>query len=514
MIYLENTAKTALNAMILGQTGVGKSSLINYLFDLDEKNELAAGAGAPVTREGEFAKKTVRRESLDITIYDSWGLENKQIESWEKTIFAKIDSLKDSFETQIHAIIYCISYSKSRIQDFEIQFISDLLKRKEHVIIALTQADCGTLETKQEYHRILSERLSSFKDLYDVVEVRSVAKRKIGQSTNSCHRYGREELFKAISANYLIYLVLQKMGGWESHIEVIVKDAAKVGCPNFGRVNDFIAEYVLKTSLPLRLPLKAAFWGMGLPLKFVSNRASLSFGKLTQSVVDEANESLSSVIKEINRHIKNFQKDLRIDSMLFAWDKYVDPGVREIGIWNTFRESFLSDPVDGDVRLVSFWCWVKKVSGDIKIKYFSTLSDNHRAKIFGDIIQKEWKKMVVLCYSFQFLGKRISRDLFIKGVSNTDVFKSKLADFAMANHILLSEILVYYDDVIFMGKECFALTSDKFYYHNGNELKLIDLETNGFAIYPIMEEITKENQFSDVRSELKSLLIAITKDFS
>ena len=65
-----------------------------------------------------------------------------------------------------------------------------------------------------------------------------------------------------------------------------------------------------------------------------------------------------------------------------------------------------------------------------------------------------------------------------------------------------------------MGKESFALTSDKFYYHNGDEMKSIDLETNGTAIYPIMDEITKENHFSDVRSELKNLLIAITKEYS
>ena len=289
MIYLENTARTALNAMILGQTGVGKSSLINYLFDLDEKNELAAGAGSPVTPKGEFAKKTVSRESLDITIYDSWGLENKRIEKWEEIIFGKIESLKNSFETRIHAIIYCISYSRSRIQDFEIQFISDLLKKNEHVIIALTQADCGTSETKQEYHKILSERLSRYKDLYDVIEVRSVAKPKIGQSAVSCVRYGKEDVFKAISANYLIYLVLQKMEAWESHIDAVIKNVAKIDNPNFDKVNDSVAESVLKTFAPPKVVVLGT-----LALKLLSNWANLPFGELTQSVVAEANESLTS----------------------------------------------------------------------------------------------------------------------------------------------------------------------------------------------------------------------------
>lgn len=509
MIYLENKAKTALNAMILGQTGVGKSSLINYLFGLDGKNELAAGAGTPITPEGEFAKKTISRESLDITIYDSWGLENKRIEKWEKTIFDKIDSLKSSFETQIHAIIYCISYSKSRIQNFEIQFISDLLKKNEHVIIVLNQADCGTAETKQEYHRILSEGLSKFNGLYDVVEARSVAKPKIGQSAIPCFQFGKEDVFKAISANYLIYLVLQKMGAWESHVDAVIRNVAKIDNPNFDKINDSMAESVLKSFAPPKVAVIGAF-----ALKLLSNWANLPFGELTQSVVGEANESLTSVIKEINRHIKNFQKDLHVDSMLFAWGEYVNPGNRVVGVWSKLKETLLSESVKGDIQLESFLCWVKKVSADIKIKYLNTLNGNLRAKIIRDSIYKnDWKKMLVLCYSFQYLGKRISRDLFIKGVSNIDVFKSRLVEFSKKNHILPSEILVHYDDTI-VGKEFFALTSDKFYYHNGDELKSIDLETNGTAIYPIMGEITKENQFSDVGIDLKRLLIAITNEFT
>lgn len=513
MIYLENTVKSTLNAMVLGQTGVGKSSLINYLFDLDKGNELAAGAGAPVTPEGKFAKKTVERDSLNITIYDSWGLENKRIESWEKIIFDKINSLKDSFETQIHAIIYCMSFSKSRIQDFEIQFILDLLKKKEHVIIALTQADCGTETTKQEYHRILSERLSNYKDLYDVVEVRSVAKPKIGQSADSCYRYGKDDVFKAISANYLIYLVLKKMGVWESYIEKLAKESPKINNAGFDIVNNSIADSILKEVVP-HVSTPIALLG-AVALKLVSNWASLPLENLTQSLIGEANESLERVIGEINKHVKNFQKDLHVDSMLFAWSEYVDPGTREVGAWNKIREMVLNQPIKNDIRLVSFGCWVKKVSADIKIKYLNTLGGNQRARIYRDAIREnEWKKMVVLCYALQYFGKKISRDLFIRGACDKDVFRSRLAVYSKENHIMPSEILVHYDDTVFMGKESFALTSDKFYYHNGDVLKSVDLEMDGSALYPIMEEITKNGHFSDIRKDLKDVLIAIVKDFS
>ena len=118
-----------LNAMVLGQTGVGKSSLINYIFNLEGDECLAARAGTPVNKEDDFFEREIDRNQLHIKIYDSWGLEDNQTEKWEKIILDKIESLKTSFETQIHAIIYCIGYSKPRIQDFDINFIKGLLEK-------------------------------------------------------------------------------------------------------------------------------------------------------------------------------------------------------------------------------------------------------------------------------------------------------------------------------------------------------------------------------------------------
>ncbi|SOE79509.1 hypothetical protein SAMN05720781_3087 [Fibrobacter sp. UWT3] len=370
-----------------------------------------------------------------------------------------------------------------------------------------------TTNPKQEYHRILLEGLSNYKDLYDVVEVRSVAKPKIGQSADSCYKYGKDETFRAISANYLIYLVLKKMGAWESYIETIARNSPKINNAGFDIVNDSIAESMLKAVVP-HVSTPIAILG-AVALKFASNWASLPLENLTQSLIGEANESLKRVIGEINKHINNFQKDLHVDSMLFAWGKYVDPGTREIGTWSKIREMVLNGPIKNDIRLVSLGCWVKKVSADIKIKYLNTLSDNYRARIYRDAIREnEWKKMVVLCYSLQFLGKKIDRDLYIRGVCDIDVFKSRLYEFTSSNRVSPHDILVYYDDTIFMGKECFVLTSDKFYYHNGDVLKSVDLETNGTAIYPILDEISKKSHFSGIIKNLIKLLNAIANEFS
>ena len=45
-----------VNVMILGQSGVGKSSLLNYLFD---SQLVKTGAGKPVTKKGEFSNHSI-----------------------------------------------------------------------------------------------------------------------------------------------------------------------------------------------------------------------------------------------------------------------------------------------------------------------------------------------------------------------------------------------------------------------------------------------------------------------
>ena len=81
--------KESTNVLIIGKSGVGKSSLVNYLFG---KELQAVGVGAPVTKMEikEFVYKY--DEHFEMHIYDTWGLEPsaKKAEQWKKTIFDEI----------------------------------------------------------------------------------------------------------------------------------------------------------------------------------------------------------------------------------------------------------------------------------------------------------------------------------------------------------------------------------------------------------------------------------------
>ncbi|MDW7655659.1 MAG: GTPase [Bacillota bacterium] len=140
----EKNMQTA-NLMVVGKTGVGKSTLINSVFREDIAD---TGIGTPVTQH----LRRITKSGVPLTIYDTKGLElDKEIQqAIEKEILSEIDRLnrlndKDNF---IHMIWYCINSASRRIEEFEIEWIRTF-SEKIPVIVVLTQSfgkDYKTLE--------------------------------------------------------------------------------------------------------------------------------------------------------------------------------------------------------------------------------------------------------------------------------------------------------------------------------------------------------------------------------
>lgn len=126
---------TPVNVMLVGKTGVGKSTLVNNIF----REKLATtGVGKPVTKH----LRRIQKEGVPIVLYDTRGLElSETVQSdVRKEIITTINEKKSlGIDQAIHVAYYCINANSSRIEEAEINFINELAQLLP-IIVVLTQA--------------------------------------------------------------------------------------------------------------------------------------------------------------------------------------------------------------------------------------------------------------------------------------------------------------------------------------------------------------------------------------
>lgn len=148
-INLESRNIVPANIMVIGKTGVGKSTLINNIF---RGNFAETGVGRSVTNH----LKKITKEGVPINLYDSRGLE-LDLEVQEKVrldINTEIDRINRNrdinAEDLIHVVWYCINATSNRIEEFEIEWIREL-SEKVPVMVVLTQSYIDNAKELEKY---------------------------------------------------------------------------------------------------------------------------------------------------------------------------------------------------------------------------------------------------------------------------------------------------------------------------------------------------------------------------
>ncbi len=135
-----------VNILIAGKTGVGKSTLINAVF---QGNLAETGDGRPVTK----TTREINKDGVPLSIFDTRGLEISEYKNTVQDLEKLIQDKRKSVDPNqhIHIAWVCVMEDSRRIEDAEIKLVEMLDKYIPVVgVITKSVSDNGFRQTVQD----------------------------------------------------------------------------------------------------------------------------------------------------------------------------------------------------------------------------------------------------------------------------------------------------------------------------------------------------------------------------
>ena len=184
----KNINREKVNIIVAGKTGVGKSSLINYIFG---KEVAKVGDGQPVTQE----IQEYDLENDNITLFDTKGIEAKDYEKTLDNIKKYLELRQDSPDENddIHIAWLCISERGDRVEEADRELLKILSEAGIPVIGGFTKR-----ESKREssfVNKVVEDNL--LPEAKAIVRVRSITEEvEIEDNLVELKPKGAEELLE------------------------------------------------------------------------------------------------------------------------------------------------------------------------------------------------------------------------------------------------------------------------------------------------------------------------------
>lgn len=183
--------KKYANIMLLGRTGVGKSSFINYLVG---KDVCKVATGMPVTQG--FETYEYDNGKIPLRIYDSKGLEVLDSSAQKDKILEFIRTRCNDTDVfkWLHTIFYCLNIERKRLEPEEVKFIKSIkgnIAQNVHIIITHCDEDPND-SNRRDMETYLKSQLGNEIKIYFVNSVAIKLRKK------SVVQFGREKVLDEI----------------------------------------------------------------------------------------------------------------------------------------------------------------------------------------------------------------------------------------------------------------------------------------------------------------------------
>lgn len=378
--YLDGELK--LNLLILGQTGVGKSSLLNALVG---KPVAKTRIGKPVTQE--ILEYETEIDGKKVVIYDSWGMEVGKEEKWNEIIgkALKEKAVEKDIKDWFHTVTYCIQAGGYKIQDFDIKIIKQFMEQKYNVIIALTKADQINEEQEREFIKIIKEEIKkeTGKEINTIIPISANPEPKRGEKEAS-EPFGLPEYKAAILVSWR-KIFIERI---PLHIIEKLKKDIKWGestAPTKGKDKELTKKIQKHFSDILNTNIK----------KYVKENMQDYYKTMGNILVASKNVNLSN--RELN---SEFYSNLYFTEEIFGEFQYLD------GIEDYITQAIVTiamSPIIIPAAIIEwvivkpiefFYYLIKGRENDIKY-YISNISEEYIKKISEEEFEGEIRKIII-----------------------------------------------------------------------------------------------------------------------
>lgn len=288
------------NILVIGKSGVGKSSLLNYFLDADIAQ---TGVGKPVTQQG-FYKYEATIRNLPVAIFDSWGLEAGKYTEWLK--LAKEELAKHGANASpsewFHCVFYCIAAGGHRVEDADLDIIEELQRQGFPVSVVLTKIDQTSLEQQQKMEDAIRAK-------FPHIAILPATGRGVTNRQGSVEPSGREALIEQAMKDFFLAIALRLPDFIQSEIkknvEYFKKEIKKENIDklpsfyNHDEVNKNLhqaiqkAEGIIQNSIVQEIKKIFAFYKAVADF-FIPIKSSTTFNS---KLIDEINKNESILIK-------------------------------------------------------------------------------------------------------------------------------------------------------------------------------------------------------------------------